>query len=411
MDSEEKKVLRRKRQTIVSYLKVTEKHLDVLIKNQYLTNDGADKIRGELSNQAKVNKLTDVLSSQCGRRAFNALCDLLEIGSTSWLKSELVAEVKAERGEMKIDDYIDRECGLLVYKEFGNCKRLSEGQKKDMQHLVAKKTQCTKEAWRSQLVKTEEALAYENELNREKDEHIGTLIDRISEFVRINCSRLHTIGRRCSSTSSMSTVREVTQNCSDEENGNRPFLERLDELIDNLQNLISVVLFERDGLLEERHRSFHLLSVTEPAAKLDREIELALHDADRRLEESQREVEHYESKIRALESELSADRIKWQREVEQRDITIRTLRGHLDKCHDKIRDLNEMMENLQQELANTKDELAKYRNKAELLEKNRRLGYAYGTGSVIDNTEKRIGNGRTQAMAKKTKKAFKINKS
>ena len=69
---------------------------------------------------------------------------------------------------VKVEDYIERECGVLVYREFGNSKRLSEGEKKDMQLLVAKKTQCTKEAWRSQLLKTEEALAYENEVNTEK---------------------------------------------------------------------------------------------------------------------------------------------------------------------------------------------------------------------------------------------------
>ena len=58
--------------------------------------------QSELSNQAKVNKLLEVLPTSCGRRAFPALCDLLDSGATSWLKDELQAEVKAEKGELKV---------------------------------------------------------------------------------------------------------------------------------------------------------------------------------------------------------------------------------------------------------------------------------------------------------------------
>jgi hypothetical protein len=325
--------------------------------------------------------------------------------------------VKAEKGDLKVEDYIERECGVLVYREFGNSKRLSEGEKKDMQLLVAKKTQCTKEAWRSQLLKTEEALAYENEVNKEKDDHTLTLIDRIKEFLRINCPRLRTGGRKSSSASSLVTLREATLN-STEESQDTQLLEVLDTLITDLQNLALDGLLARDALMDERNRSFQLLSVSDPSTKLDREIELALQDADHRLEESEREVVRNESKVNTLESQLGANTMKGRREIEQRDITIKTLRSHLEKCHDKVRDLNETMENVQQDLANTKDELAKYRNKSELLEKSRRLGYGPGAMSSQDKqdaerrrSESRVGTGRQSTSTNTTRKIKKSTKS
>lgn len=55
------------------------------------------------------------------------------------------AELKAEKGHLKVDGYIDRESAILVFREFGGSKRLSEMEKKEIQGIVALRTQCAKE--------------------------------------------------------------------------------------------------------------------------------------------------------------------------------------------------------------------------------------------------------------------------
>ena len=54
---------------------------------------------------------------------------------------------QAERGELKVERYVDHEAGLIVRRAFGASKRLSQAEKNDIHHLVSLRTQCAKEVW------------------------------------------------------------------------------------------------------------------------------------------------------------------------------------------------------------------------------------------------------------------------
>lgn len=59
---------------------------------------------------------------------------------------------QAERGELKIERYVEHEAGLLVRRAFGASKRLSQAEKNDIHRLVALRTQYAKEVWQVSIV-------------------------------------------------------------------------------------------------------------------------------------------------------------------------------------------------------------------------------------------------------------------
>jgi len=60
---------------------------------------------------------------------------------------ELTTELQCENGKQVITEAIDLENGRIVFKEFGNEKRLSELEKKRLHALLNRKSQCTRDIW------------------------------------------------------------------------------------------------------------------------------------------------------------------------------------------------------------------------------------------------------------------------
>ena len=77
-------------------------------------------------------------------RTIDKLCAILE-PDYEWLADELRAEIASDRGQRKLDDYVVQEAASLVYRQFGGSRRLSQREKKDIEMLVASRTQCAKE--------------------------------------------------------------------------------------------------------------------------------------------------------------------------------------------------------------------------------------------------------------------------
>ena len=59
---------------------------------------------------------------------------------------------QAERGELKVERYVEHEAGLIVRRAFGASKRLSQAEKNDIHRLVALRTQYAKEVWQVRAV-------------------------------------------------------------------------------------------------------------------------------------------------------------------------------------------------------------------------------------------------------------------
>ena len=146
--------------------------------------------QNEGTNFAKVSKFLELLPNcSNNKNTFQLLCDILQ-PDYEWISDQLIAELKAETGQLKIEEYIDREAAILVHREFGSSRRLSESEKKEIKDLVALRTQYAKEVWMRQLALAKKYLAEQTEYNKEKDVFAQALIEKINSFIKVQRPRL-----------------------------------------------------------------------------------------------------------------------------------------------------------------------------------------------------------------------------
>ena len=115
--------------------------------------------------------------------------------------------------------------------------------------------------------------------------------------------------------------------------------------------------------------------MSEPAAKLDVELELALKNIIAELETRQKEVEAKEEKARLLAEQISNIKKQGQVSLLSKDQVLQTMTTHLTHAHNKVRDLQTEMENMRREMQEVRAETDVWREKCEKIEKTRRLGY------------------------------------
>ena len=264
---------------------------------------------------------------------------------------------------------------VLCDREFGSSKRMSEAEKKDLSALVSRKIQCTKEAWGGELKRLEGQLADEKQQNSELGDLADALVEQVAAYLRGVSGRVkHDIQ---TDPEEGYTTRRCVSEDEDVADLRSSKMRELGRLLSRLQDFTNRVLLEKDDVDSQRTRCLGLLGISSKNCKLDKELGMYIKDTETHIKERDKDIEGKASKINKLESDIVGCNLKWKLEVEQRETALRTVRSHMDGCHEKVQSLNATVENLRQELANTRNELARYRSKADLLAKNRRLGYLY----------------------------------
>ncbi|KAI0223896.1 hypothetical protein LSAT2_025008 [Lamellibrachia satsuma] len=368
MDADEKKVLRRKKNVLANHIQLDDEWIQGLTVNGLVSDFMLTQIKDEGTNFNKVIRLLELMSTHCeGPGAFGRLCDVLETRHP-WLSQELVAELKAERGELKIERYVEHEAGLLVRRAFGASKRLSQAEKNDIHRLVALRTQYAKE---SMLERTKNDLVQQRLVGAEQESYAGDLLRKVSDFVRVQQGRLR---HNLHEAAEASTTQQLLNDSEDE----RSLLKRLEHQISLLEELTTQALLEKEALLEERKRALAVLGTKDATGrKLDIEIQAALDKATTELTSSHADLKRRDTKLQNLDNEIQSLRSVTEHEIDWRDKAIETLKEHLQQSHERVRQTHETAVDLERRLKVTKAEVSKYKAKAELLEKNRRLGYLH----------------------------------
>lgn len=297
-----------------------------------------------------------------------------------------------------MEDYINKETGILVMKEFGSSKRLSEMEKRDIHDLVAKRTQCTKEVWRRQLEKTKDALDGQHSVNRLRDEKVRGMISKIRDFIDIHQSRLR--GRGVGAESSVKAE-------PNEEEEDRPLVDILCDLVTELREMTSQSLSDRDNISGEKSRALAIIGVKDPTSKIDKELGKTVENTTRQIQTAENDVRSRDQKIHQLNEEITTMRSDLEAEMDRKDKNIQNLNAHLNSCHDRIRQLGDEIERLLRELEDTKDDLKELKGKSMLLEKSRRLGYLHDKGSAKQevNNKVRAKSGVVKKPAKRSAKS------
>lgn len=92
----------------------------------------------------KMIKFLELLPQYGGSQAYSTLTSILE-KEHFWLGEELKAELKAEKDELPVEDYIQELAHYVTDMTFGKSLRLGQGDKKALMSLTAKRIQYAKE--------------------------------------------------------------------------------------------------------------------------------------------------------------------------------------------------------------------------------------------------------------------------
>ena len=74
--------------------------------------------QAEKSSRAQTLKWLDGLLEMTGA-AFQKLLDVLEEKNHCWLKDEMLVDLMAEKGELVVEDYIQKQAGLIIRRHWG----------------------------------------------------------------------------------------------------------------------------------------------------------------------------------------------------------------------------------------------------------------------------------------------------
>ena len=146
-------------------------------------------------NKDRVKLLLGDLKNSCSKQEhlLNQLIEVLE-DFNPWLGDELQNDYIGELGETKISEALEVENARIVFKEFGNEKRLSEIEKKKLLKLLKRKTQCTRDIWEKQLARLNRKIEEARLKAGSIDENAARLADEIQKYIELNSAQFSNRG-------------------------------------------------------------------------------------------------------------------------------------------------------------------------------------------------------------------------
>ena len=316
-----------------------------------------------------------------GPNGFRDLCQILT-RSCDWLGDELYAELRVEQGKLQVDDHIMHEAGILVQRRYGHSLKLTAEEKKGFQVAVALRTQCAKEVWKRRLEEAERDLKVQREINQHKEEKVKAVLENLETFRRLNARTSFPDPSKVESESgdtSNPSTRPTSEATSIEDGATRSepttVEDKLRLEVDEVQNLILTALSEKERLTMEKAKAFNILKVNDQTASLDAELQALLDKLRDEINNMKVNTAEDDKRADELNSRLRRMELKVDKQTEGYDKVIRKLQGELSSDRAYIRDMYKDIRSLEAEARVCQSDQEKYRIKAQLLDKHRRLGF------------------------------------
>ncbi|ELU04018.1 hypothetical protein CAPTEDRAFT_199919 [Capitella teleta] len=374
MNKVEKRVLRRKRFTIASQVTLSEDFLNDLLETGLITQQGREQVKVENNNVARVERWMEAFPHLDRKHPFSDLCTFLDSHSTL-LGDDLRIELKAEKSgnAYKVEEWIRREAEALVQRDFGNSRRLSEMDKRDIRFLVESRMQMMQELWKKQRSRSAGILEDEIATKMNYRENAQELVKKVNSFLRVNKKALKSNVSFAEEpeTSEMNGQRSRRQPAFDDRN----LVTQLNSTIQSLIDISNQCIMELDELKRERARTVDVIKMKDRTQAVDEEITKILEGRATEVDDLEEKVSTMEDKIAKLENNLQKTIRRAAEEENSHKKELEKLRCHLHVSKEKIQELEENIERTTQEMLNTNERYDKLRNKSEMLEKTRRLGF------------------------------------
>lgn len=316
------------------------------------------------------------------------------------LSHELRAELQAEKGELVVEEYIQDETAKVVHHVFQSTKRLTEKEKICLEQVVALQTQCTKESWKNRYETTKAHFEDQASLNVMHDSETQNIIETLGNYVRINKAKLTLLNKlepderktkpiTDHQKTKPTTDKQKTKPSGDdrktklsademaEDSSGTSLLELLSEHINDLIGLTNDSINGKDNLIGEKNRALRVLNIHETNAntKLDMKLKDVLEKAGQELTESRLECIAKEDYAKKLEDQVDELRNEVTHEIEKKEKLIKGLKTNLKLTQDKVAEYQKKVDEQKDEIHMIQIDMQQYKERAEKLEKHRRLGY------------------------------------
>ena len=269
---------------------------------------------------------------------------------------------------------------LLVHRYYGGTRRLSEREKRQLETIIAMRTQCTKDVWKRNIEKTKRELEEARTTARAGEAQLtaglAALLDAVSqqqrefdaEPRRTGSSLLDIGDRRVAPGQSDQQGRPESGAASttDDRGGFRPSSSSLTDVAEKVRRLTEYWVRERSQMREERARALSLLGVRDaPAApRLDVEV----HRLHTQLSAANERASNAEKRAELMLEEY-AYTAKNEDDVKAKDRVINKLTSDLKRAEREADVAHAETKNLAKQLQLMKIELDRYVVRFRCMEK------------------------------------------
>ncbi|CAD5125213.1 DgyrCDS13454 [Dimorphilus gyrociliatus] len=340
MDDLELRVFKKKRSLFVENVEINCTFLDSIKSHEIFNSEECTAIMNERTQNSKVMKFFDMITSCSKSGLFEQLCMALT-RSFPWLAKDLQSDLKTERGNLVIDPDVVKEAAMLVHRKFGTSRRLSELEKKEIQDMIALKIQISKEEWRTELKELRDELEHQQNLEKHRKAKEIEIAKTLSKYIKDNKDKLS------NNAHDMETTTQLL-NAPTEDGDNLPVIRRE---VQYILKKFSATLVEKSILSEDRERCLKALKLPLDTSSLYDTLNQEFKDQEEKVKKLNNELIEKEKQLK------QTTKSKWDLEDSSREINdkMTQLKSELSEKTVKLSTIQEEVRKKQLEL----DELKK----------------------------------------------------
>lgn len=301
---------------------------------------------------------------------FHLLMEVLTEGGHGWIAGEMKIELLAEKAKLELEEYVYREAGVVVQRQFSGNTRLAPSDYKEIQLLLGMRYQVAKDSWYEQMVTVHDDLKQALDSKCVQNDKMKGLAQHISAFIKLQKSSLNEYAHEM-----VDTDVDLFRDDLDPENKKKDYYHILQKAVNHLLEVLSKLILEKENLLDEKDACAKVLKLKRPIPQLAFAIEEALVKAT---EDSVRLRSQYnlsDSLAQTLEAKLKTLKIDSDRQLADQQEKLMYWESLALQREERIMRLDGQLSEAEQKRVETDQEANKWRNNCMMLEKTRRLGY------------------------------------
>lgn len=318
-------------------------------------------------SKTKVRMLLDDLKNNwTGDDIIRKFCIVLN-EFNPWLSDELRQELSGELGEQQTSEALDLENGRIVFKEFGCEKRLSELEKKRLHKLLNRKTQCSRDIWQKQLDRLSGRIEESATTNGAIESEATTLADDIHAFLEQNAAQ------QFQSRAIMQTARTTSELFTD-----LPALQKLENYTNGLIQLAGQTRMEAENIEDEKERVATRIHLKNKTGPIDEELRRYMDEKRRAISDYREAVHQQLQLVMRLTKETETAETEKKKAAANRQAIIDEMNEKIKVKETENDAMSRYIDQLRRELTMNENDLKKFTNRSEELERGKRVQQIFG---------------------------------